>query len=93
MRHDPITRYHFVYAILGLFIGALTILGGLILFLNGVTGKVSLITKTFGVRTEVPDAAPGVVFAVVGAWIVYVTRFEIGRRPSRTNRRTAKEQA
>lgn len=90
-RHnDTRTRFRFVYAILALITGTITILSGLILFLNGVTGRLTWIVKSPGATSELSNAAPGVVFVLAGIYIIYLTRFE-PEPPGRTPRKGSPE--
>jgi len=62
------------YAKLGLFLGLATIIGGIILGLNGVTGHTSWTAKLLGLESNINDAAPGVVLFIVGIFFVYITK-------------------
>jgi len=76
--HDTwktIARYHLIYSLAGLFLGCVCIIGGMILFLNGVIGSTSWTAKIIGAESNLVDAAPGAVLFIVGLFIVYVTRF------------------
>ena len=73
-RYDT-SRYHFWYSTLALATANLCIVCGAILFLNGITGHVAWASKVLGLTTQLNDAAPGVVFVVVGFLIICVTRF------------------
>ena len=65
------------YAIAGLYLGVVCILGGLILFILGVTGATSWTAKILGAESILVDAAPGVVLFIVGLFIVYITRYKL----------------
>ena len=69
-----LARYHFVYAICGLVVGLICILGGIALFLNGVAGSTAWTAKMLGAESNLSDAAPGALLFVVGLFIVFVTR-------------------
>jgi len=65
------------YAMLGLILGALTIVGGTILGLYGVAGHTSWSAKLFGFESNMGDAAPGVVLFVVGIFFILITRPQV----------------
>jgi len=69
--------YNFIYAVLGLVLGLVCIIGGIVLFLNGVAGSTSWTAKILGAESNISDAAPGVVLFIVGLFVVYVTRFDV----------------
>ena len=68
--HDPIERqalrYKFFYSMAALVLGLLIVLGGIVLFLNGVVGSTSWTAKIIGIESSISDAAPGAVLFVVG---------------------------
>jgi hypothetical protein len=69
--------YELIYSILGLLLGFACIVGGILLFLHGVTGSAGWTAKFIGAESKLSDAAPGAVLFVVGGLIVFVTRFRI----------------
>jgi hypothetical protein len=69
--------YQLIYSLAGLVLGLACIVGGIVLFLRGVTGSTSWTAKMIGAESQVSDAAPGVVLFIVGLFIVFVTRFGI----------------
>jgi hypothetical protein len=74
------TRYQLIYSIGGLVLGLVCIVGGIILFLRGVTGSTSWTAKVLGLQSSISDAAPGAVLFIVGLFIMFVTRFIIKTR-------------
>jgi hypothetical protein len=52
-------RYKLIYSMTGLFLGLVCIIGGIILFLNGVAGSTSWTAKVMGNESNITDAAPG----------------------------------
>jgi hypothetical protein len=74
---QDVIRYQFLYSLAGLGLGLVCIIGGVILFLRGVTGSTSWTAKVLGLESNITDAAPGVVLFVVGLFLVFVTRFVI----------------
>lgn len=71
------TKYQLIYSIGGLFLGFASIIGGIVLFLHGVTGSTSWTAKILGAESQVSDAAPGVVLFIVGIFLVLITRFVV----------------
>jgi hypothetical protein len=71
------TRYQFIYSLAGLVLGLTCIIGGIILFLHGVTGSTSWTAKVIGLESNISDAAPGAVLFIVGLFIVFITRFVV----------------
>ncbi len=71
------TRYQFIYSLAGLILGLAYIIGGIILFLAGVSGNMSWFAEFLGAESAILDAAPGAVLFIVGLFIVWITRFKI----------------
>ena len=71
-----LSKHQLIYSILGLVLGLVCIIGGIILFLFGITGKMSWTAKFIGASSEILDAAPGAVLFIVGLFIVFVTRYK-----------------
>jgi hypothetical protein len=69
--------YQFVYSLCGLVLGLACMIGGVLLFLNGVAGAASWTTRILGAESQVSDAAPGAILFVVGLFVVVVTRFTV----------------
>lgn len=73
MRNGDFLR--FVYGVMGLAIGAASIFAGLYLFLRGVVHAGGKGVVRFGpVSVDFRDVAPGVLFAVLGVMVIYLTR-------------------
>ncbi len=70
-------RKEYRYGALGLVLGLVTIIGGVILGLNGIAGSSSWTAKLFGFESQLNDAAPGVILFVVGVFLVWATRPKI----------------
>lgn len=64
----------YAYGMLGLLLGLASIIGGIILGLNGVAGSTSWTASVLGLKSQVNDAAPGVVLFIVGVFMVYITK-------------------
>ena len=79
--HDPIERqalrYKFFYSMAALVLGLLIVLGGIVLFLNGVVGSTSWTAKIIGIESSISDAAPGAVLFVVGLFVIIATRYRV----------------
>jgi hypothetical protein len=52
-------------------------IGGVILFLRGVTGSTGFVAEFIGMNTKLTDAAPGVVLFVIGLLMVWITRPDV----------------
>ena len=70
-------RYKFIYSMTGLFLGLVSMLGGIALFLNGVVGSTSWTAKILGNESTITDAAPGAVLFVVGLFVIIATRYRV----------------
>jgi hypothetical protein len=70
-----VVRYQFIYSLIGLVLGLVCILGGIILFVLGITGATSWTLSMLGADSKALDAAPGAVLFIVGIFIVLLTRF------------------
>jgi hypothetical protein len=62
------------YAMLGLVLGLSAIIGGVILGLNGVAGSTSWTANLLALKSQINDAAPGVVLFIVGLFMIVATR-------------------
>jgi len=74
-----VVRYQFFYSVSGLVVSLLCIIGGILMFFNGVSGGGSWSTDVFGLKIN--DAAPGVVLFLVGLAIANFTRFDVNVAP------------
>ena len=72
-----ISTHHLIYSLAGLILGLVCVVGGIVLFLNGVAGSTSWTAKMLGAESEISDAAPGAVLFIVGLFIVFVTRYVV----------------
>ncbi len=81
------SRYQFIYSILGLVVGVLCVIGGVILFVHGVVGSTSWTTRVLGASSQLSDASPGVIFAVLGLFVIWLTRYNVrlGRHGNNEN--------
>ena len=70
-----LSKHQLLYSIAGLIVGAGCMLGGIVLFLNGVTGSTSWTAKLLGAESQLSDAAPGAVLFIVGLFIVLITKY------------------
>jgi len=71
-----LAKFELFYAVAGLILGLVCILGGVVLFLHGVTGSTSWTTKILGAESTITDAAPGAVLFIVGLLFVLLTRYK-----------------
>jgi arginine exporter protein ArgO len=92
-RDHYIARLGFWYSTLVLPVAALCILCGTTLFLAGITGNISWSARApGGLGTDVTNAAPGVIFVIVGLLMICVTRFRQhhAKPPKRSRNRIGK---
>jgi hypothetical protein len=61
----------------GLVLGLVSMIGGSVLFLNGVAGSTNWTAKILGNESTITDAAPGAILFVIGLFVVIVTRFKV----------------
>jgi hypothetical protein len=71
--HEALKKEH-SYGKLGLVVGVICMLGGIVLLLNGVAGAISWTAKIQGFESQLSDAPSGIALAVVGLFIVLVTK-------------------
>ncbi len=73
--------YQFWYSIAGLIAGLACVLGGVVLFLNGIDGLPGSqwTADVFGLK--ISDAAPGVVLFLIGLAVTEITRFTVRLAP------------
>ena len=76
------TKFQFIYSLLGLVFGLAFVSGGIMLCLRGITGTVSWITSFLNLKSEISDAAPGVILFLVGLFTIWITRFSVKSRNS-----------
>ncbi|MHB8987927.1 MAG: hypothetical protein ACYC6S_04000 [Desulfobulbia bacterium] len=70
-----LSKHQLLYSIGGLILGVVCMIGGIVLFLNGVTGATSWTAKLLGAESQFSDAAPGAVLFIVGLFIVLITKY------------------
>ena len=63
------------YALAGLGVGTLFMICGLALLLHGVLGNTQFMATILGAQTQLTDAPVGLVFAVLGVFVILITRF------------------
>jgi len=69
-------KLKFIHSMGGQTIGLVCIVLGFALFMNGITGSTSWTTQLFGLRSQVNDAPPGILLALIGAIIIFITNFK-----------------
>jgi uncharacterized protein YjeT (DUF2065 family) len=60
---------------IGLVVGLICIVAGVIIIYAGVEGSIDWTFKAVGLESKLAKASPGVVLAVVGAIIIWITKF------------------
>lgn len=68
--------FDFAYSVLGLILGLLRIIGGIVLFFQGVEGESGVEGSVLGLTISLKDAAPGVILFFVGLFLVWVTKYK-----------------
>lgn len=72
-----VSRHQLTYSLVGLFLGFICVIGGVALFLLGVSQKSQWVTNLLGASSEITDAAPGAILFIVGLFVVFVTRYQM----------------
>ena len=72
-----LSTHHLVYSLVALVLGLACVIGGVVLFIHGVTGSTSWTAKILGAESHLNDAAPGTVLFIVGLFIVWITRYSV----------------
>ncbi|MBM7070589.1 hypothetical protein JQC92_00830 [Shewanella sp. 202IG2-18] len=71
-----LAKYQFFYSTMGLFLGLSAIIGGIYLFIQGVSGSSDWYVNFLGAESKIAQAAPGVILFIVGLFMVFVTRYK-----------------
>ena len=71
-----LARMQLIYSSCGLVLGLVCVLGGIYLFIEGVTGELDWTASILGQESELLNAAPGAVLFVIGLFIIIVTRYK-----------------
>jgi hypothetical protein len=71
---DRAIRSTQLIALIGLLVGSIIILAGIVLLLLGLTSNVELTVAGEGVSAKVQTASVGVVVALIGLAVVWLTR-------------------
>jgi hypothetical protein len=75
------------YAMLGLVLGAVIVLGGVILVVLGFTGSVDITFQSGSAKGHIATGSLGIVVTIVGAIIVYFTKPRVDVTTTRVIRR------
>lgn len=70
-----LAKYQFLYSIMGAVLGLFAIVGGIYLFIQGITGSTTWDLKIFEAHSNISNAAPGAVLFIVGLFIIFITRY------------------
>lgn len=70
-------KHKFIYSMTGLFLGLISMLGGILLFLNGVAGSSSWTAKILDSESTITDAGPGAILFIVGLFVILITRYKV----------------
>ncbi len=77
-----LARFQFYYSIAGLTLGLVCMVGGIALFVLGVTGAADWYTNIWGAESRISQAAPGAILFIVGLFVVLFTRYKFKHTPS-----------
>lgn len=70
-----VARQQFIYSQFGLLVGAGCMVGGVYLFIKGITGSLDWNLQILGASSELSNAAPGAVLFIVGVFVIFITRY------------------
>lgn len=71
-----LAKMEFYNSQIGKFLGAICIIGGVVLFLNGISGSSSWTAKFLGAESKLTEAAPGIILFVIGLFVVFISRYK-----------------
>ncbi|NSM26443.1 hypothetical protein HT094_20095 [Shewanella sp. ZOR0012] len=71
-----LAKYQLMYSVTGLFLGLAAIIGGIYLFVQGVSGASDWDIKLLGAESKIAQAAPGSILFIVGLFMVFITRYK-----------------
>ncbi|QEY11819.1 MULTISPECIES: hypothetical protein [unclassified Cellvibrio] len=71
-----LAKYQFMYSLAGLLLGLVAIIGGIYLFVIGVSGASDWYIKLLGAESKILQAAPGAILFIVGVSLVFITRYK-----------------
>lgn len=69
-------HYEFIIILLSMVAGWTMIIGGIILIVLGLTGEIELIIDTVDFNARLVNASPGLILALIGAYIVLKSRMD-----------------
>lgn len=72
---EKIISFQFIYSLAGLIIGSLCLVLGTFLLYSGVVGSTTWTANVLGFKSEISDAGPGLIIALIGLFIIFITRF------------------
>jgi hypothetical protein len=72
-----VVKYQLIYSFAGLVVGLAFVVAGMVLFFHGVTGSTGWIAESFGAKSTLTDAPPGVVLFVASFLVVATTGFRV----------------
>lgn len=71
-----LAKYQLFYSMAGLLLGLASVVGGIYLFIQGVSGQTDWTLKILGSESNIVQATPGVILFIVGLFMVFVTRYK-----------------
>lgn len=72
---EKVISFQFIYSLAGLIMGALCLVSGTFLLCSGVVGSTSWTANVLGFESSISDAGPGLIIALIGLFIIFITRF------------------
>lgn len=78
-----LAKYELIYSIIGQLLGLVCVLGGMLLFFNGIVGTTSWTAKILGAESQITDAAPGAILFIVGVFFVFITRYKFEHKKAK----------
>jgi hypothetical protein len=72
-----LSRFQFMYSLIGMILGVICMIGGIVLCLASVGGATDWSIKILQFNSKLAKAAPGVMLFVAGVVITYVTSFRV----------------
>ena len=72
---EKVIAFQFIYSLAGLIMGSLRLVLGTFLLYSGVVGSTSWTANILGFESSISDAGPGLIIALIGLFIILITRF------------------
>ncbi len=83
--------YHFVYSMIGMIIGILSLISGVYLFYIGITQGSEWEFNILGIKSTMSNAMPGTILFLIGFLIIRVSRYNIVLHKGEKKRKKARQ--